>query len=64
MSFNVRILNKIDLFPADEVDKKCAAIVKKLKWKGRVFKVSGLAKEGLNELAQQAMNYIEQSRDR
>lgn len=53
------VLNKIDLFPADEAEKTCADIVKRLNWKGRVFKISGIAKQGLTDLAQQAMNFLE-----
>lgn len=53
------ILNKLDLLPPEEVDKRCNDIVERLQWKGRVFRVSGLAKEGLDFLAQEAMNYLE-----
>lgn len=49
------VLNKIDLLSPDEVDAHCDAIVKRLGWTGKVFKVSGAAKIGLEELAQQAM---------
>lgn len=54
------VLNKVDLLPSDEAAKICADIVKRLKWKGRVFIVSGIAKQGLDELAQQAMLYLEE----
>jgi GTP-binding protein len=57
------VLNKIDLFPADEAEKVCADIVKRLNWKGRVFKISGIAKQGLTDLAQQAMNFLEGTTD-
>lgn len=53
------VLNKIDLLPSDEVEKHCQAIVKKLKWKGPVFIVSGIAKEGLEPLAKAAMQYLD-----
>lgn len=52
------VLNKVDLLPPDEREKICKNIVKRLRWKGPVFLVSGLAKEGLDELAQQAMRYL------
>lgn len=55
------VLNKVDLLPADEADKICSNIVKKLKWKGKIFKVSGLKKEGTDELARTAMYYLEKS---
>jgi len=54
------VLNKVDLLPQETAAKQCADMVKKLKWKGRVFIISGLAKQGLTELAQQAMNYLEE----
>lgn len=53
------ILNKIDQLPPDQVESHCADIVMRLNWQGKVFKVSGLAHEGLEYLAQQAMNYLE-----
>lgn len=53
------VLNKLDLLPPDEVEKHCENIIKALNWRGRVFKISGLAKSGLDELAQQAMRYLE-----
>lgn len=53
------VLNKLDLLPPEEVDARCKDIVERLQWKGRVFRVSGLAREGLDLLAQEAMNYLE-----
>lgn len=53
------VINKTDLLPPDEVEKTCADLVKRLGWQGRVFKVSGLAKQGLEELASAAMGYLE-----
>src|SRR5579883_385852 len=54
------VLNKIDLLPEDEVEKYCKDIVKKLKWKGRVFLISGLSHEGTKELAQAAMKFLDE----
>lgn len=53
------VLNKIDVLPPDEVEKHCKEIIKRLKWKGRVFIISGLAREGLDELTNEAMAYLE-----
>ena len=53
------VLNKADLLPPDEVEKVKADIVERLHWQSRVFVVSGLAKQGLDELAQEAMRYLE-----
>ena len=53
------MLNKVDVLPPEEVEKHCQDIVKRLGWKGRVFIISGLAKQGLNELTHEAMGYLE-----
>lgn len=53
------VLNKVDLLSKQEGDALCADIVKRLKWKGKVFKISGLSREGTKELAQAAMKYLE-----
>lgn len=53
------ILNKVDLLPTDTMEKHCNDIIKRLDWKGPVFIISGLAKQGLDELAKAAMRYLE-----
>ncbi|OGT56467.1 MAG: GTPase ObgE [Gammaproteobacteria bacterium RIFCSPHIGHO2_12_FULL_42_10] len=53
------VLNKIDLLPPDEVEYHCNDIIKRLAWQDKVFMVSGVAKKGLNELAEAAMYYLE-----
>jgi GTP-binding protein len=53
------VINKVDLLPPDEVEARCKQIIEQLEWKGRVFIVSGLAQQGLDELAQEAMRYLE-----
>lgn len=54
------VLNKIDLLPKELVEERCQEIIKQLNWQGRVFVISGLAKEGLEELAKQAMHYLDE----
>jgi GTP-binding protein len=54
------VLNKVDVLPPDEVEEHCRQIVKRLNWKGRVFIISGLARQGLTELTQEAMRYLEE----
>jgi GTP-binding protein len=56
------VLNKVDALPPEEVEKHCSNIVKRLGFKGRVFIISGLARQGLDELAQEAMRYLEEER--
>lgn len=53
------VLNKIDLLPPESVAAHCDDIVKRLKWQGRVFIISGLAHEGISDLAKQAMHYLD-----
>jgi len=55
------ILNKIDLLFPEEAEERCNDIVKRLKWKGRVFTISGLSGAGTEELMQEAMRYLEGS---
>jgi GTPase len=53
------VLNKLDLLPPDEATKRCKDIVRRLKWTGRVFEISGLARQGTNELCQAVMRRLE-----
>lgn len=53
------VLNKTDLLSEDEAKAVCDDIIKRLNWTGRVFVISGLAQQGLDELAKEAMNYLE-----
>ncbi len=53
------VLNKIDLLSESEVDAYCEDIVKRLEWTGKVFKISGVARKGTDELIQEAMRYLE-----
>jgi len=54
------VLNKTDLLPADEADKRCKDIVRRLRWTGPVFRISGLAHAGTQELCQAVMRRLEQ----
>lgn len=54
------VLNKTDLGFEDEVNERCDDIVKRLDWKGKVFRISGLSHDGTQELAQEAMRYLEE----
>ncbi|ACE84320.1 Obg family GTPase CgtA [Cellvibrio japonicus] len=53
------LLNKIDLLPIDEVEARCAAVVKELEWTGPVFRVSALKHEGTAELSGKIMDHLE-----
>src|SRR4051812_21869594 len=44
------VLNKLDMVPQEERAARCKDIVKRLKWKGPVFEISALAREGLQPM--------------
>jgi GTPase len=44
------VLNKLDMVPLDDRAARTKDIVKRLKWKGPVFEVSALAREGLQPM--------------
>ncbi len=54
------VLNKIDLLPPEEVQAVRKAVVKKLKWKGPVFEISALNRQGTDALVQAIMRYLEE----
>lgn len=53
------ILNKVDMLPEQEVDAICDALVKKLNWQGKVFKISALTRTGTAELCEAVMTLME-----
>jgi GTP-binding protein len=54
------VLNKVDLLPAEEADKVCKDIVRRLRWKGPVYRISGLARQGTQELCEAIMTRLEE----
>ena len=54
------VLNKVDLMPPADADKRCKDIVKRLRWKGPVFRISGIAREGTEQLCQAIMTRLEE----
>jgi GTP-binding protein len=53
------VLNKLDLLPDTEREAACKAVVKKLKWKAPVFKISAISATGTTEMCQKIMDYLE-----
>ena len=53
------VLNKIDAMPEEEADKLCKDIVRRLRWKGPVYRISGLARIGTDKLCQDIMGLLE-----
>jgi GTP-binding protein len=56
------VLNKIDMLPEDEREAHCAKIVRRLKWRGPVYRISGLSGEGTKELMAAIMAYLDAAR--
>jgi len=54
------VLNKLDLLPPDEAEKRCKDIVRRLRWTGRIFRISGLAHQGTQDLCQAVMRRLEE----
>lgn len=56
------VINKIDLLPADRLDKARDALLADLEWDARVFCVSAATGEGTEALAQSVMEELEHMR--
>lgn len=54
------ILNKVDLLPPGDAEKRCKDIIRRLRWKGPVYRISGLARQGTEELCQDIMKRLEE----
>lgn len=56
------VLNKIDMLSKKELSASATKIKRALKWKGKIFTISAISKQGTKELCYQLMEYIEQHR--
>jgi GTPase len=56
------VLNKIDRLQDDEIESICKTIIKDLKWKGPVFKISAINGDGTKELMFAIMSFLEEQR--
>ena len=52
------VLNKLDMVPMDERAARVKDIVKRLKWKGPVFEISALAREGLQPMLHAIFEHV------
>ena len=52
------VLNKLDMVPVEEREARVKAFVKGLRWKGPVFQVSALAREGLDPMVQAIYEHV------
>src|SRR5579863_1650894 len=53
------LINKIDLLQPEEVERRAKEIVRRLRWKGPVLRISGATGAGTDELKQAVMRYLE-----
>jgi len=58
------ILNKVDMLPEQDIDNICDELLKKLKWQGKVFKISALSRDGTAELCEAVMTLMEERNTR
>jgi len=54
------VLNKLDLLPEADGDRRCREIVRRLRWKGPVHRISGLSRKGTRELCQAVMRRLDE----
>ena len=54
------VINKIDLVDPAEADRRAKDIVRRLRWKGPVLKISGATGAGTDELKLSVMRYLEE----
>ena len=52
------VLNKIDMVPAEEREKRVKDFVKRFKWKGPVFQMSALTREGCDPLIRAIYQHV------
>jgi GTP-binding protein len=55
------VLNKIDLLPPADGEKRCKEIVRRLRWKGPVYRISGATRQGTQELCRDIMRRLEEA---
>src|SRR3954469_21891245 len=56
------VLNKLDMVPEEERKKRVKDFIKRFGWKGPVFEISALTREGCEDLVVEIYNYLAQQR--
>jgi len=56
------VLNKLDMVPEEERKKRVKDFVKRFGWKGPVFEISALTREGCEDLVVEIYNYLAEQR--
>jgi GTP-binding protein len=54
------VLNKIDMVPEEELEERCQSVLDALEWDGPVYRISALAKEGLQPLLLNLQTYLDE----
>jgi GTP-binding protein len=57
------VLNKLDMVPEEERAKRVKDFIKRFGWKGPVFEISALNRDGCDELVQAVYSYLEEQRE-
>jgi GTPase len=52
------VLNKVDMVPAEERDHRVRDFVRRFRWKGPVFRISALTREGCEPLMRDAYHHV------
>ena len=52
------VFNKLDMVPLEEREARVEHYVRRLRWKGPVFAISALAREGLQPLLERIQNHV------
>ena len=52
------VLNKLDMVPVEEREARVAEFVRRYRWKGPVFAISALAREGLQPMIEQIWHHV------
>ena len=58
------VLNKIDLLPEEEAQRRCDEIIEALNWRGPVFRIAAINKTGVAPITGQVMEYLEERHQR
>lgn len=57
------VLNKLDLLPEDEREQRCDEILRRLAWRGSVYRIAAISKDGTKRLMQDIMEHLERMQD-
>jgi GTP-binding protein len=57
------VLNKLDMVPEEERAQRVKDFVRRYRWKGPVFQISALARQGLDELVQSIYEHVAAQRE-